>query len=241
MTVAACSQLLDIPMANASRLMKAMRACGLLETIGDSKRHRPGRLLLNLSSAFHRSSFLLTSASTAVRSITERFGHTSFVTILDGDEVVGVAHFTGTNALLVSDKIGRRLPAFATAAGRSLLARLPDDEIRDIIGSDLVPLTRFCPTTPDEVLESIAEFRRCGYAVSRQETTLGVDAFAIAVGDPSTGESVSLCVVFPAITVTEEENDAILESLAMQASVIAAQTRDRDFRMPRLARRGAVA
>ena len=47
---------LGMPKSNASRLMKAMREAGLLETIGDSKRHRPGRLFLNITAAFRSSS-----------------------------------------------------------------------------------------------------------------------------------------------------------------------------------------
>ena len=39
-------QRLGLPKANASRLMKAMRESGMLETIGDSHRHRPGTMML---------------------------------------------------------------------------------------------------------------------------------------------------------------------------------------------------
>ena len=63
LTVSEVTTRLNMPKANASRLLKSMRDAGLLETIGDTRRHRPGRLVLDLAAAFKHSSGVIGRAS----------------------------------------------------------------------------------------------------------------------------------------------------------------------------------
>ncbi len=116
-------------MASASRLLRAMREAGMLEVIGATRRHRPGRMMLDLAAAFRHSSGLIGRASEVVADAARRFGHTGYLSLRDGREVTAIADFEGTNSLRVVSNIGRRLPAHLSATGRSLLARLPDAQV----------------------------------------------------------------------------------------------------------------
>ncbi len=236
LTVTDVTERLDIPKANASRLLKAMRGAGLLETIGDSKRHRPGRLLIDLGAAFRGSSTLIAMAGEVVKEVSDTCGHTGFVSIRVGNEVSGVVDFPGSNALRVAGTIGRPLPAHTTATGRSLLARLSDAEVVALLRDATFKVTPRSPGTIDEVLAMLTEVRACGFGASFQETTLGVDAVGIAVGDPKTGEEVSLCIVFPSQIVSDAERQAILTGLADGAADIAFKTGDTRFKKPDPAR-----
>ncbi len=69
--------------------------------------------------------------------------------------------------------------------------------------------------------------RRNGFATSHEEATRGVDAVATAVGDPRTGEEVSLCIVFPAATTGTAERENVIAALRDGAAEIAALTGDR--------------
>jgi hypothetical protein len=51
-TVTEVTRLLGLPKTSASRLLRAMREAGMLETIGATKQHRHGRLMLDLAAAF---------------------------------------------------------------------------------------------------------------------------------------------------------------------------------------------
>ena len=124
LTVSEVTTRLDMPKANASRLLKAMRDAGMLETIGDSRRHRPGRMMLDLAAAFRNSLGVIGRAGEVVAEVTRRFGHTGYVSLREGREVTAVADFPGSNDLRVVSNIGRRLTAHGSATGRTLLARL---------------------------------------------------------------------------------------------------------------------
>lgn len=224
-TVTEVGARLGLPKASASRLLRAMREAGMLEVIGDTKRHRPGRMMLDLAAAFRHSSRLITRASEVVAEATRRFGHTGYVSLREGREVTAVADFEGTNALRVVSTIGRRLAADKSATGRSLLARLTDGQISALFHGR---------AELDRLLAEIAEIRGQGYAFSHQESTPGVDGIAVAVADPATDEAVSLCIVYPSTLVTLLQRDAMIATLAKGASEIAAAVRDDAFIFPRL-------
>jgi DNA-binding IclR family transcriptional regulator len=230
-TVSEVSQKLDMPMANASRLLKAMRDAGLLETIGDSKRHRPGRLMLDLAAAFRHSSGLIGRAGEVVAEVVRRFGHTGYVSVLNGRDVTAVADYPGSNALRVVSTLGRRLPAHLSATGRSLLARLEDEDVMRLYAG--IPAVETLPAR-------LADVRAQGFATSEQETTPGVNAIGIAVADPQTDEAVSLCIVYPFMLVDATGRDEMITALGEGAARIAADLGDTAFVAPRLDARGLV-
>lgn len=222
-TVTEVTQRLGLPKASASRLLRAMREAGMLETIGATRRHRPGRLMLDLAAAFRRSSRLIEQAGAVVAAASRRFGHTGYVSVREGREVTAVVDFEGTNALRVVSNSGRRLPAHLSATGRTLLARLDDAELaRLYVGTP--ELARLAPL--------LAEVRARGYALSHQDTTPGVDAIAIALADPASDEAVSLCLVYPHALVSDDERRAMIAALAEGAAGIARALGDDDFIHP---------
>jgi DNA-binding IclR family transcriptional regulator len=220
---------LGMPKSNASRLLRAMRDAGLLETIGESKRYRPGLLLVDVGRAYMRSSSLIERADQVVRGVSAASGHTGYVTVRDGRHVTAVTDHPGSNTLRVASSIGRRLPAFASATGRSLLARLSDDAVRALYTGGLAPPSARSPQTVQELLELLAVIRRDGFATSSDEATRGVDAVAVAVADPASGEEVSLCIVCPTATTSQSERAGLAASLLEGAAGIAALTGDPQF------------
>lgn len=233
LTVTDVTGMLDMPKANASRLMKAMREAGLLETIGTSKRHRPGRMLLDIAATIRASSRLIREAGEVVARISRESGHTGYVSVLDGAMVRAALDFEGTNALRVVSSSGRSLHAHASATGRTLLARLSGAEIRALYPDGALPQqSERAPGGIEALLREIERVRGDGYAISFEESTPGVDALAVAVADPAADEAVSLCVVFPAAVVAAADRDAILQALREGAARIAGLTGDMDFLAP---------
>lgn len=236
LTVTDVVALRGAPKSSTSRLLRAMRDAGLLETVGDSKRYRPGILLFELGQAYRAGSTLVARAHEVVSGIVDQVGHTGYVSVRDGLDVMGLTYVAGRNILRVGTPVGRRLPLSASATGRTLLARLADDEIRALFPGPLPQPSPRAPRTVDELLERIAMVRRRGYAESDGEANPGVGALASAVGDPETREVVSLCLTYPAATVTGAERTQMIEGLIDGACAIA--TVLGDTRCAALAARG---
>lgn len=225
LTVTDVARRLKMPKANASRLMKAMRDAGMLSTVGDTMRHRPGAMMLDLAVIFRRSSDLLSRAGDAVAAVAAQFGHTGYVSILDGKEVTAAADFPGTNTLRVVSSIGRRLLAHQSATGRTLLARRSEAEIAKLYHGH--PFA-------DKLPAQLALIRENGFALSSQESTLGVDAIAIAISDPATRETVSLCIVYPHGLVDDDSRNQMIAELGKAATQIATIFGDSAFVAPKI-------
>lgn len=226
-TVSQAVRLLGMPKSNASRLLRAMRDCGLLETIGDSKRYRPSLLLHESGRVYRSSSSIIQRADQVVAEICAQTGHTGYVSTRDGLMVVAVTDHPGTNPLRVASNVGHRLPALATATGRTLLARRPDDEIRALYATWPKAPSALAPQSVDELLMRVSQVRRDGYAIVTDEWTAGVSTIAVAVGDPETKAEVSMCVTFPSAQMARDEQVRIARELHRGAMSIAVVTGDK--------------
>lgn len=225
-TVTDLVALLDMPKSNASRLLRSMRDAGLLETVGDSKRFRPSVLLHQVGHVYRFAASLIDRADGIVARVSSEIGHTGYISVRRGADIVGVTAHPGHHALRVVTAIGDRLDAFASSTGRVLLARLSDDAVRGLYPNGFVPPSKTAPQDIDELLTRLAVVRRQGYAESHDEAVRGVRAISVAAGDPTTGDEVALCISFPAATVSPQERLAIIQALGQGAAEIAALTRD---------------
>jgi DNA-binding IclR family transcriptional regulator len=206
-----------------------MLEAGFLETVGATKKYRPGLLLYEAGRLYRDSSSLIQRAAAVVAHLSNTTGHTGYVSKREGPDVVAVTDHQGTNALRVASSIGRRLAAFASATGRTLLARMPNEDVRKLYPNPLTPPSPTAPQNIDELLAWLAAVRRQGFAESHDESNRGVGAVAVAVGDPERGEDVSLCIVYPASVIAPPERQSIIDALRAGAAEIAAITRDPMF------------
>ena len=229
LTVTTAAELLGVPKSTASRLLRAMQEAGFLETVGGSKKYRPGLLLYEAGRLYRDSSSLIKRAAAVVARISGATGHTGYVSKREGRDIVAVTDHPGTNALRVSSSIGRRLEAFASATGRTLLARMSDEDVCKLYSNPLTPPSPTAPQSIDELLARLAAVRRLGFAESHDESTRGVGAVAVAVGDPERREAVSLCIVYPASMIAPPERQSIIDALRAGAAEIAVITRDPMF------------
>ncbi len=150
------------PKSSTSRLLRAMRDAGFLENVGSSKRYRPSLLLFQLGQLYRSGSSLMARAEAVLSDLVEQVGHTGYISIREGGEVFGLRSFAGRHVLRVGTPVGRKLIAPATATGRSLLARLPDDTIRDMFAGGWPIPSATAPQNMDELLARIHEVRRTG-------------------------------------------------------------------------------
>lgn len=228
-TVTDLVTLLGMPKSNASRLLRAMRDEGLLEAVGESKRYRPSLLLNQVGQLYRLANSLVERSDAVVSRISETTGHTGYISVRRGNEIVGVTSHPGRHALRVVTAIGDRLPAFASSTGRVLLARLPDAAVRALYPDAFVAPSETAPQSIDDLLARLEQGRSLGFAESHDEAVRGVHAISVAVGDPATGDEVALCISYPAALVDPAERLSIIRLLSEGAAEIAALTQDRLF------------
>lgn len=234
-SVKEASQLLGLPKSSASRLLKAMADVGMLATIEDRPGYRVGHLIFETSRRHRSNSTLSLFADEALGQIAKATGHTGYVAILDRAEILGLRMRHGTRALRVVTSPGDRLPAFASASGRALLARLDDEAVRALHPAPLQPPSPHAPQTIDDLLAALAVVRDKGWAQVTDECLPGVESLAVAVHDRETGESVAICISYSAAMISANEKARIVTMLMRAGRDMAMKFDDGYWLAPRFA------
>lgn len=109
-------------------------------------------------------------------------GESTSVSILDGTDIVYVARAAHRKVMSIALMPGSRLPAWCTSMGRVMLAALPEDEARALLGTAPFPArTPRTLTDPAAVMAELARIRAQGYALIDQEVEMGLRSIAVPV------------------------------------------------------------
>jgi IclR family transcriptional regulator, KDG regulon repressor len=219
-SVSEVSRLLGMAKSSASRLLRAMQQEGLLSVRGSPPRYRVGNLLFEIARLHLTGSTLVTLADEALLELCRTTGHTGYISILDGSDVLVIKFHHGSNALRVVTPLGSRAAAFATSTGRVLLARLSDEEVRSLHPERLTAPSKNSPRSMRQLLANLDEVRRTGCAVAVDEAIPDVGSVAASVVDPAHGERIAFCLSYSASLVGETETRRIVRLITEAAREI---------------------
>nr|WP_255525270.1 IclR family transcriptional regulator C-terminal domain-containing protein [Mycolicibacterium sp. BK634] len=100
---------------------------------------------------------------------------------LDGTDVVYLATRESKQYTRTASRVGRRLPAYATALGKSLLAERFGVDRDQHVPAGLKPLTTKTIVDRAALDADLDTVRVRGYATDDEENTLGVRCFAVVL------------------------------------------------------------
>jgi DNA-binding IclR family transcriptional regulator len=227
LTVTDAARALGLPKSSMSRLLRSMRAEGLLTGAGDAPRYRLGNMLFEIAQMHRQNSVLMDLADAELRAICQATRHTGYISILDGTDVMVLRMFPGRDALRVVTPLGSRAAAFATSNGRALLARLDDAEVRARHPKRLRPPSPNAPASMKDLLARLAETRRNGWCEAIDEAIPSVHSIAVAVVDAAHDEALAFCVSFPAGQESELDVHRMVRMVTAAARRIAERVGDR--------------
>jgi IclR family pca regulon transcriptional regulator len=128
----------------------------------------------------------LTELISAVRANTPLPILDAGLTVLEGADVVYIAHTRAENLFMLNVSTGSRFPAWITSTGRMLLSALSDEELESYLQS--VAFTKYTDMTvasKAQLRKSIREIGERGWAVLDQEFDERLCAYAVPVYDRS--------------------------------------------------------
>lgn len=227
LTVTQVSRLLEMPKSNASRLLRAMAACGMLEPVGASKRYRPGLVLHEAGRQYWSTSPLHPRLDEcALAALARLSGRSDLISVMERDGLFVICVGERGPQGRLDRPTPERRPASAVAPGHALLARLSDDVLRSLLergGRGHAPLTG---EAYDAVARAVGQARRRGFAAVRGKN--GSTEIAVAIGDPQLRKEAALTATLPpdADLGAAQEAARILNEIA---APIAAAARDPAF------------
>lgn len=179
------SRRVRLSQSTAFRLLVTLKSAGLVEQIPSNGKYRLGVTCLALGDAFLRSNDLRQKAYASLVKLRDLCGETVHLAFLEAREVVYLDKLAGLHPIgLMSSRVGSRAPAYCTALGKSLLAFLPESQIREIVLK--TTLTRFTQNTitdGEQLLEELRKVRELGYSIDNEEHEVGAGCIACPIFD----------------------------------------------------------
>lgn len=180
----------DLPLPTIHRLLRTLVSRGYARQL-PNRRYALGPRLIRIGEGASRQFGAL--ARPQLKRLVDDLGESANMAVLDGDMVVYVAQVPSLHSMRMFTEVGRRAHLHATGVGKAILAQLPDETVRGIVGRAGMPTpTEHTLGTVDDLLAELDRIRERGYAIDDQEQEIGVRCFSMSVPDAPTPTAVSV-------------------------------------------------
>jgi DNA-binding IclR family transcriptional regulator len=172
---------LGIPVPTAYRMLRVLERAGYVEQLGDSREYRLTLKLFELGCQVASRTTMRDVAAVEIERLAHQTGLAANVGILIDDDVLYLGKVEVDELLTLNLRPGSRAPATCTAMGKSMLA-VEIRPLRSIVGDGPYPArTEYSITGYEALAADLAQAQRRGYAIDRQELSLGVWCVAAPV------------------------------------------------------------
>lgn len=211
---------LGLHKSTASRLLATLEKRGLVEQDGDSGKYRLGLVVIRLAERAEQTLDLRSIAMPELDRLARASRETTGIGILEGDRFLTVAQADGPNLVAMGDWTGRGAPLHSVAAGKVLLASLPEREIMRMVRRGLDRFTDRTITSLEPLLEELAKVRRRGYATAFGEYDASLNAIAAPVYDARGNVAAAVDVWGPSFRVTPARVPELAQMVRESAAAV---------------------
>ena len=203
---------LDMPRSSAHALLRTLMAQGWVRCDDAGTQYGIGVRALLVGTSYLDSDPYLPLITPFLDELRADLDETFHLGRLDGTDVVYLATRESKQYQRSASRVGRRLPAYATALGKALLADRTGFGRDAHVPRALEALTPNTITDQAVLHEALEEIRVRGHAVDNEENTLGVRCFAVTLRycQPSQ-DAISASV--PLARLTPEREAEIVQAL----------------------------
>lgn len=211
-TLAAVQETMGYPKSSLYMLLRTLVDLGWVETDATGTRYGIGVRALLVGTSYIDGDEVVAASRVTLDRLSDDTTETVHLARLDGTSVVYLATRQSQHHLRPFTRVGRRLPAHSTALGKALLAGHDDAQVRELLPKELPSVTEHTITDRERLIEELARVRELGYAVDREENTLGLRCFAVAIPYRSPARDALSCSV-PAARLTPAHEQLIKDAL----------------------------
>lgn len=206
------SEALDMPRSSAHALLRTLMAQGWVRSDASGTMYGIGIRALLVGTTYLDGDPYLSLITPFLDDLRQELDETFHLGRLDGPDVVYLATRESRRYQRTASRVGRRLPAHATALGKALLADRFGAERDRHVPNRLLPITAHTTTDRDLLDEQLETARVRGYATDDEENTVGLRCFAVALGYTRPAQD-AISASVPLDRLTPERERAIVEAL----------------------------
>ena len=180
LTLTQIAELTKLPMSTCHRIVGTLEAGGFLSK-GSDRKFRVGTKLWTIAQHAPLSERLRESALPTLARLYEETGENVTLAVLDRGQSLYVDRLVGERSIPTISRAGGHLPLHTTGVGKVLLAYQSEKAIEQYLAQPLPKPTPQSITQPDALRKDLAEVRKNGYSITRQEMTRGSGSIAVPI------------------------------------------------------------
>lgn len=180
--------------STVQRIVAALETEKLVVAASPVGRVRLGPTILRLAGSV-RTDFVALARPFLIE-LSKELHETVDLASIKGDHLVFVDQVTGSQRLRTVSAVGESFPLYCTANGKAYLAELDDQAIEGLVGRSYKARTQHTMGKLPQLLDDIRTIRRSGFAIDREEHTIGICAAGVAMRD-MLGNYVAISVPVP--------------------------------------------
>lgn len=207
------SRELGLHKSTVSRLVTTLERGGLLARSPETRRYRLGIDLIGLAAQVVSYLDVREVARPLLRQLATDCQESVNLVVLESPspshqhawQVVNLEQFIPPARQVKNiGRVGRRMCAHCTAAGKTLLAHLSPEELARTLSSELERYTPHTITDPRQLRLELEQVRQQGYAIALEELEEGLHAVAAPIHDHTGQVIAAASIAGPAYRVTSE-------------------------------------
>ncbi|MBE0616196.1 MAG: IclR family transcriptional regulator [Burkholderiales bacterium] len=176
---------ISVSPAIAQRLISSLAKSGFAEQ-ESSRRYRVGLGAFAVGNAFLSSNMLARESYAELQTLADRHQLNSYLGVLRGNAIAYLATFQSSGPIAIKSSPGTQAHLHSTALGKVILAQLPEETARELLGAQpYLRLTARTTTRFSMLRTELAGAREKGYALCDEENLVGVFAIGAPVRDAS--------------------------------------------------------
>ncbi len=213
------SKRLKLHKNNVFRLLATLESRGYIEQNKATENYRLGLKALELGQTFIKQMGLLRQAKPILERMVEDCNETSYVAIYKENHIVYLDVVETSLTVRVVSRVGSRLPAYCTAAGKVHMAHMSEEELDELLNDQ--KFIQHTPTTLTDKSALMAELdkvREQGYAIDNEELDPGVRCISAPIRDYTRRIVGAISISGPSMRISDERLEQELIPLAVKAS-----------------------
>lgn len=211
---------LGIPKSSLFAILRTMEQRDWVQRDVSGHRYRLGLRAMSVAAAFARNDDIVSLSEPLLDRLLAELQETVHLGRLDGVDIVYLAKRESPQLLRMFSAVGRRLPAYTTALGKSLLAELPEGELDAHLPQQLIAYTPATITDRHELHRELAATRERGYALDNEENSQGIGCVAVALPTSSPPTDAISCSA-PILRLGPDRRELVIERLLAAREEIA--------------------
>lgn len=173
-----------LPKSTLHRILQTLIEYRLVRTDEASQTYRLGTRLFEMAHQVWSDFDLRSAAEPELLRLRELAQETTRLGVLEGRDILIIDQRDHVQAMRLANGVGSRLPAAATAIGKAVLSHRPPEELqRYLTAMPLKPLTPQSILDVETLQRELDLIKARGYAVSVEESALGVSGVAAPILD----------------------------------------------------------